>query len=175
MAAAKCLIAYFSRNGMNYVSGKIQNLQTGNTQVVAEKLAALTGGTLFQITPQTPYPASYDACARQVKAEKQAAARPMLIGPLPDISRFDTVLLGYPNFWNTMPMPVWTFLEALAFSGKTIAPFCTHEGSGLGLSERDIRGLCPQSDVRAGLAIRGASVRQSDAVLTKWLKEIHLL
>jgi flavodoxin len=78
---------------------------------------------------------------------------------------------GYPNWWGTMPMAVWIFLEAHDFAGKTILPFCTHEGSGLGQSERDIRSLCPGARVLRGLAIRGGSVRKAEQTIAAWLQE----
>ena len=81
------------------------------------------------------------------------------------------IYLGYPNYWNTMPMAVFTFLEQYDLTGKVIRPFCTHEGSGLGSSIQDIRKLCPQAEVTPGLALRGGSVEHSRQKIESWLQE----
>ena len=82
---------------------------------------------------------------------------------------YDTIYLGYPNYWGTMPMAVFTFLERYDFTGKTIHPFCTHEGSGLGHSEKDIRRLCPGAKVEAGLAIQGGHAKEARKALENWI------
>ena len=83
---------------------------------------------------------------------------------------YDVIYLGYPNWWGTFPMAVFTFLESYDFTGKTIVPFCTHEGSGLGSSERDIKQLCPNAKILSGIAIRGGSVLSADNIVQSWLK-----
>ena len=83
---------------------------------------------------------------------------------------YDLVVLGYPNWWGTMPMAIWSFLESYDFSGKTIIPFCTHEGSGLGHSEADLRRLCPGAKLLAGLAIRGGSGKSAAKDIESWLR-----
>jgi len=95
--------------------------------------------------------------------------RPELRGQLPDMSSYDTIVLGYPCWWGTMPQAVFTFLESADFSGKKILPFCTHEGSGMGRSESDIKKLCPKATVARGLAITGSSCNASEAAIKKWL------
>jgi len=85
------------------------------------------------------------------------------------MDRYDTIILGYPNWWGTFPMAVFTFLEEYEFAGKTIPPFCTHEGSGLGGSERDIRKLCPGAKVLPGLAIRGGGVKGANDAIKSWI------
>jgi flavodoxin len=84
------------------------------------------------------------------------------------------IFLGYPNWYGTMPMPVFTFLEEYDFSKKTIAPFCTHEGSGMGRSVADIKKMCPQSTVLDGLAIRGGDVKNAQDEVSGWLREIGM-
>ncbi len=83
---------------------------------------------------------------------------------------YDIVYLGYPNWWGTMPMAVWTFLEAYDFSGKTIVPFCTHEGSRMGNSEQDIKKLCPEATVLKGLPIKGSDVEKADKNIEAWIR-----
>ncbi len=92
-----------------------------------------------------------------------------------DMDSYEVIYLGYPNWWGTMPMAVFTFLDSYDFSGKTIVSYCTHEGSGLGSSERDIKRLCPMAKVLSGLAIEGGAVGRADKDLVNWLKRLELL
>lgn len=164
------LIAYFSRRGENYVSGSLQTLSVGNTEAVAQRLQALTGADLFEIRPAQPYAQDYNTCIAQAQRDQQADARPALAAWPDHWESYDTVYLGYPNYWGTMPMHVFTFLEGLDCSGKTIRPFCTHEGSGLGRSMDDLRRLCPGAQIGQGLAIHGSSVCREERALDAWLK-----
>lgn len=167
----KSLIAFFSRKGTNYFDGKIIDLPVGNTEVLARKIAALTGGELFHIEAVKPYPADYDESTEVAKIELGENARPKLTGTVPDFDAYDIIYLGYPIWWGVMPMPVLTFLESYNFSGKTIAPFCTHEGSGSGRSERYIRQACPHATVLPGLPIIGHLSDKADKSLEDWLKK----
>jgi flavodoxin len=172
MWTGKSLIAYFSRKGKNYVGGEIINLAVGNTEVVANMIGELTGGELFQIESVRKYPEEYAEATALAGQELRANARPKLAGHIEDIKSYEIVFLGYPNWWGTMPMPVFSFLEEYDFSGKTIAPFCTHEGSGLGRSLVDIKKFCPGTTVLQGLAIQGGAVRNSRTLIVKWLHDI---
>lgn len=164
------LIAYFSRAGNNYVNGRVEPLEVGNTEVVAMMISQETGGDLFRIDSVEPYPDDYHACTDQAAAEKRAGARPALRALPEDMGGYDTVLLGYPNWWGTMPMPVYTFLESVDLAGKTILPFCTHEGSGLSGTEREIAHACPGATVGRGLAVHGADVRRAHDAVTDWVR-----
>ena len=110
------LIAYFSRRGENYVSGKLKELSVGNTEVAAGMLQQLTGADLFQLEPVHEYPKSYNACIDEAQADQRRDARPELKRYPESLDGYDTIYLGYPNYWGTMPMPVFTFLEHLDFS-----------------------------------------------------------
>ncbi len=136
---SNCLIAYFSRPGNNYVNGSIVNLPVGNTEVVATMIREMTGGDLFHIEPVTVYPEGYTETTEVAQQELRANARPKLTRHQEIPDSYDLIFLGYPNWWGTMPMPVFTFLEDYDLAGKTIAPFCTHEGSGMGRSVADIK------------------------------------
>ena len=171
MTNQKTLIAYYSRKGQNYVAGAIKNLEVGNTEVVAKKIQAITGGDLFEIQTVKDYPHDYTETTDVAMSEKRANARPELKQYVEDIDIYDVIYLGYPNWWGTFPMAVFTFLESADFSGKTILPFCTHEGSRLGNSERDIKKLCPNTNVQPGIAILGAGVNSADSLLEAWLKK----
>jgi len=169
MPETKILIAYYSRKGMNYVNGRIVDLQEGNTSVAAGMIQEITGGDLFEICTVKEYPLDYTETTRVAAAEKRNNARPELSTHVNNMDQYDTIILGYPNWWGTFPMAVFTFLEEYDFTGKTIIPFCTHEGSGLSGSERDIRNLCPDAKVLPGLAIRGGSVKSAGDVVNSWL------
>lgn len=171
----KILIAYYSRKGQNYVSGAIKDLKVGNTAVAAEMLGALTGGDLFEINTVAAYPVDYTEATEVARKELRAGARPALKAQVAGMEDYDTVILGYPNWWGTMPMAVYTFLEVHDFSGKKILPFCTHEGSGLGRSEKEIAKLCPGAEVLKGLAIHGTGVSGAKKDLEKWLKQLGVI
>lgn len=175
MKNSKSLIAYFSRKGNNYARGKIVNLKIGNTKVLANKIHELTGGYMFEIKAVTSYPEDYTETTTVAKKELRENTRPELTQKVDNMDSYDVIYLGYPNWWGTMPMGVFTFLESYDFSGKTIVPYCTHEGSGMGNSERDIKKLCPNSNVLSGLAIIGSSSDKADKDLEKWLKKLDLI
>ncbi len=164
------LIAYFSRAGENYFSGALRTVAEGNTQIAARMLQQITGAGLFQIDPLIPYSEDYNECIAQAQDDQRRGARPELKEYPASLDGYDTIYLGYPNYWGTMPMPVFTFLEHFDWQGKTIRPFCTHEGSGLGHSEADIRRLCPGAIVTKGLALHGTGVNGAEKALEQWAK-----
>lgn len=168
---AKKLIAFYSRADENYVNGLIKTLEIGNTEVAAGIIKELTGADWFKIEQLEPYARDYNECIAQAQADQCQNARPALKNRLETLDEYDVIYLGYPNYWSTMPMAVFTFLEHFDFSGKTIRPFCTHEGSGLGSSINDIKKLCPDAKVEKGIAIRGGSVKRSRKAMEKWIRE----
>lgn len=170
----KCLVAYYSRKGNNYVSGRIVNLQIGNTEVVANMIQEMTGGDMFHIEAVKPYPKGYTETTKVAQDELRANARPELTNHVENMDFYDVIFLGYPNWWGTMPMPVFTFLDQYDFSGKTIVPFCTHEGSGLGYSEKDIEKLCPEATILKGIAINGTSASSAKNSVSRWLDRAEL-
>lgn len=171
----KCLIAYFSRKGLNYSSGGIVDLKVGNTEVVANMIKKITEGDLFHIESVTAYPKDYTETTEVAKNELRTKARPKLTGQVENMGAYDVIFLGYPNWWGTMPMPVFTFLESYDFSGKTIAPFCTHEGSGMGHSERDIVKVCPNATVLEGIAIHGTYASSANSIVSEWIDKLGIL
>jgi flavodoxin len=170
----KCLIAYFSRKGQNYVSGRLVDLKVGNTEVVAKMIQKITGGDMFHIESVTAYPKDYTEATGVAKNELRAKARPKLTGQVENMGAYDVIFLGYPNWWGTMPMPVFTFLESYDFSGKTIVPFCTHEGSGMGHSEKDIAKACPKATVLKGIAIHGTNAGSAESSVTSWIDKLSI-
>jgi len=166
------LIAYSSRRGNNYVGGQIVNLTVGNTEVAARMIQERMGGDVFVIDTVKVYPTDYHETTEVSRRELDQHARPELRGRVDNMAAYEVIFLGYPNWWGTMPMAVYTFLEAYDFTGKTIIPFCTHEGSGMGRSEDDIRQLCPIATVRQGLAIRGGNVQRAGDEIAAWLRKV---
>jgi flavodoxin len=171
---AKSLVAYFSRKGKNIVSGAIIDLPVGNTEVIAQMIQEATGGDSFRIEAVNPYPEDYRETTEVAKKEQNANARPELTARVENMEGYDVIFLGYPSWWGTMPMPVCTFLEEYDFAGKTIIPFCTHEGSGMGRSENDIARICPQARLLKGLAVHGTHAGSAQGDVENWLREIGI-
>lgn len=167
MAQGKIAVVYFSRADENYSVGVIEK---GNTEIVAEEIARRTGAAIFKIERANPYPADYRSCVDEAKKEQCAALRPAPKG-IPDVSVFDIVFVGYPNWWGDLPMPMYTFLESQDWNGKVVIPFCTHEGSGLSGTEAALRKTCMGATVKKGLAIRGANAQNDKAVVEKSVAE----
>ncbi|WP_334196141.1 flavodoxin [Muricomes intestini] len=151
------------------------NLQVGNTKVVADMIQEITGSDAFCIDTVKSYPRGYTATTNVAKKEQNDNARPELSSHVGNMDSYNLIFLGYPNWWGTIPMPVFTFLEEYDFSGKTIVPFCTHEGSGLGHSEKDIAKLCPKATLLKGLAVQGSRVSAAKKDVTDWLSKIGMI
>ena len=166
---AKTLIAFFSRADENYFGGAMRYVKTGNTEIVVNIIKELIQADSFKIEMKVPYSPVYMTCIEEAKRDLRAKARPELASYLDGVEDYDTVVLAYPNYWGTIPMVVATFLEKYDFSGKTILPLCTNEGSGMGGSEREIKKLTPGADVKKGLPITGSSASQSKTAVQKWL------
>ena len=165
------LVIYFSRAGENYFGGKLMNIEKGNTEVIAEYIQELTGADLFKVDPAVEYPEDYMKCIDVAKKEMQTNARPEIKESINDISDYDTIFIGFPNWWGTLPMPMFTQLEQLDFTGKTVKAFVTHEGSGFGSSEKDIKKLCSGAEIKKGLSIPGAEVYDAKDIVRSWLDE----
>ena len=170
----KVLIAYFSRTGEQYSVG---NISEGNTAIIAKMIAAKTGGDLFEIkVTKDNYPKGYSALTEYAKAEKQKNARPEIAGKVAKFADYDTVFIGYPNWWGDMPMPVYTFLESYDFNNKNVVPFCTHEGSGIGGTESSVKNAAKGSKALKGFAIYGHTAQneraEAEKKVSQWLKEI---
>jgi flavodoxin len=165
------LVAYYSRAGQNYGNGGVIDLPKGNTEVLAEAIAADLGADLFKIETVEPYPTDYFATTDQAKRELRENARPAIQGPLPNMEGVDAIVLGYPNWWGTMPMAVKTFLDGCDLTGVTIVPLCTNEGSGLGNSVNDLRRTYPAANVVEGLSVRGTDAARSTGRAISWAKK----
>ena len=165
------LVIYFSRAGENYFGGELKNIEKGNTEVIAEYIQEFADADLFKVEPAVDYPADYMKCIDVAKKELQKDERPEIRESLDDISAYDTVYIGFPNWWGTLPMPMFTQLEKLDFAGKVVKPFVTHEGSGFGSSKKDLSRLCQGADIKNGLSIPGASVYDVKDTVELWVNE----
>lgn len=163
--SGKVLIAYFSR--------------TGTTREVAQQILQRTGGDLFELITTHSYPKEYRATTNQAKRELQENFRPQLTATVQNMAVYDTVFIGFPNWWGTLPMACFSFLEQYPLAGKKVIPFCTHEGSRFGSSLDDLRAHCGNARILEGLALRGGgvdrvareSVRQE---IAQWLRGLGL-
>jgi len=164
----KILVAYFS--------------WSGNARTLAGQIAQVTGGDLFEIRTVTPYPNNYDECINVAREEQNRNARPAISGSVTNMAQYGTVFLCYPNWWGTLPMAVFTFLEAYNFSGKTIYPLVTHGGSRFGRSLDDIRRLSPRAVLGEGLDVSAFDRNPNDNPrvtvpnrdVTAWLRRIGM-
>ena len=169
---AKTLIAFYSRSGENYVNGSVRNLPRGNNEVIVDKIKAqLPDADVFRIDTIKKYSADYYECIEEAKQELRAKARPELTARVEDMDQYDTIILGYPNWWGVPPMAVFTFLESYDFAGKKIVPFCSHEGSGLGGSIRQLRTAVPEANLTAGVAIHGAAASHCDREVNQIIQQ----
>ncbi|MCM1546524.1 MAG: NAD(P)H-dependent oxidoreductase [Clostridiales bacterium] len=162
------LIVYYSRKGQNYWNGSIKNLERGNTEIVAEFIQRAVGGDLFEVETVKPYPDDYYVCIDEAQKELRASARPEIKAYPDNLESYDIIFVGYPNWWGTMPMAMFTLLEKCDLKGKKIVPFCTNEGSGMGNSERDLAKVCKGANVMRGLSIHGAEAANSEKVVADW-------
>jgi flavodoxin len=159
-SAKKILIAYFSHSG--------------NTREMANQIHGRVGGDIMEIKALNPYPSAYKECTEYAKREQENNARPPLETEIQNLESYDVVFIGYPIWWGTIPMPLFTLFEKYDFSGKDIIPFCTHGSSGLGRSVGDIAKLNPNSTIQEGLAVRGSDVKSAQNEISAWLNRIGI-
>lgn len=172
----KKLVVFFSHTGENYNVGYISK---GNTHIIADMIAETTGADTFQIVPEKAYPVSYDECIEVAKHEKQTNARPAIKDDV-KVEDYDVIFLGYPNWWGEVPMCVYTFIEKHDWIGKTVIPFITHEGSGIGGTDRKIASACKGAEVAVGkgLAVQGKVAQEDHSTASKkvsrWLEDLGM-
>jgi len=159
-AGRRVLVVYYSRSG--------------NTREVASQIHQALGGDRVEIQTVNPYPADYKETTTQAKQELESGYKPPISTKIADIASYDVVFVGSPNWWGTIATPVMTFLSEHDISGKTIAPFITHEGSALGRSAADIGKLCPKATILEGLAVRGKSAKSAQDDVAAWLRKLGL-
>lgn len=170
----KTLLAFFSRADENYFGGQYRYIEVGNTEVIAGQIKELCNPDVYKIEMKKPYSKVYNTCIDEAKRDLQANARPEILNMPENIDEYDNIILAYPNYWGTAPVAVFTFLEGFDFSGKTIYPLCTNEGSGMGRSEADIKKIA-KCEVKKGLSIIGSHVNSAKPQVEKWLKVNNLI
>ena len=168
---SRTLIAFYSRADENYFGGAMRYVPVGNTEIVCDLMKDMIDADTFKIEMEEPYSPVYMTCIDQAKEDLRKDARPALKAIPESIAEYDTIVLAYPNYWGTMPMAVRTFLDHFDFTGKTILPLCTNEGSGMGSSERDLKKMLPGAEVRRGLSVTGSRAAQSGSEVRRWLKD----
>lgn len=147
---------------------------SGNTRKLAEEIHKKVGGDLLEITTSFKYPDKYDDLTKVAKEQQADNFRPPLDMTMPNMEQYDVVYLGYPNWWSSMAMPVFTFVEQSGINGKPILPFCTHGGGGLGHSVSDLKKLVPNSSVQNALAVSGTRAGSAQKEVDKWLGEMGI-
>lgn len=165
------LIVYYSRKGQNYWNGSIKDLKKGNTEIVAEFVQKAVGGDLFEVDTVKRYAEDYYSCIDEAQKELRADARPELKVYPESLDGYENIFVGYPNWWGTMPMAMFTFLGHYDLTGKRIIPFCTNEGSGMGSSERDLKRICKGAIVLNGLSVHGSESVSAEGKVAAWAKK----
>ena len=177
IATTKTLVVYFSRAGEMYSLG---NIEEGNTAIIAKIIAEKTGADLFEIKPQNDnYPTHYKELTEFAQKEKDEGKRPAVAGDVENFDSYDTIFIGYPIWWGDAPMIVYSFIDAHDFSGKTVIPFCTHEGSGIGNTPTSIKSATKAKNMLNGFEIYGHTAQnereEAEKEVSKWLKNIQML
>ncbi len=172
--ASKTLVVFYSRADENYADGGTEVLEVGHTKVMADYIAEALEADTYEIVPQKAYPFSYDECCDQASTELAGDARPELAGDMPDVSGYDTVFLGCPIWWGSEPMVVRTFLDAVDLSGKTVVPFTTHGGSGLGSVPSNLEARIANATFLDGKAVAGTAVDGARDEVVQWVHGLGL-
>lgn len=167
---AKILTAFFSMKGETYANGKIIDLAKGYTQIAAEYIQKAIGGDLFRIEQMRTYSTDHMKMIQEAKAELESDERPELKRYLDSIADYDNVFVCGPCWWGTYPCAVFTQLEKLDWHGKKVMALMTHEGSGLGGCERDLKRICEGASFGKGLAVHSADASRSESTVASWAK-----
>lgn len=155
---SKSLVVYFS--------------WSGNTQNIAKEIQKQTNSDIFEIVPEVAYSDDYDTVVDDAKKEQQEKARPKIKNKIENIDEYETIYVGYPNWWGDMPMILYTFFDDYDLSNKVIAPFCTSGGSGLSDTEKTIQALEPSATITKGLYVSGSASKDASSDVKEWLNEI---
>lgn len=166
---AKVLIVFFSHAGENYAVG---NIKVGNTKLVADEIQKVTGGDEFEIVAEKNYDLPYNNLVNLAKEETEKGEKPSFKGEIKNIDDYDTVFIGGPIWWGTYPRVMFTFFDKYDLNGKTIIPFSTHEGSGLGSVVEDLKTLYPNATFKEAFSIYGTETRKDLSKVDKWLKRL---
>ena len=166
---AKVLIVFFSHAGENYAVG---NIKVGNTKLVADEIQKVTGGDEFEIVAERNYDMPYASLTKLAKEEQERNEKPAFKGEVKDIDQYSTVFIGGPVWWGTYPQVMFSFFDKYDLNGKTIIPFTTHEGSGLGNVVEDLKKLYPNATFKEAFSIYGHETRNDLSKVDKWIKSL---
>ena len=166
---AKVLIVFFSHAGENYAVG---NIKVGNTKLVADEIQKVTGGDEFEIVAERNYDMPYASLTKLAKEEQERNEKPAFKGEVKDIDQYSTVFIGGPVWWGTYPQVMFSFFDKYDLNGKTIIPFTTHEGSGLGNVVEDLKKLYPNATFKEAFSIYGHETRNDLSKVGKWMKSL---
>ena len=167
MKDKKALVIFFSHAGDNYFVG---NIKVGNTKIVADYISEIIGADQFEIVTHKYDGMAYTPLINLAKEEANKGELPPYEGTAPDLSQYDTVFIGGPVWWGTYPQVMFTLFKDVNLDGKTVIPFTTHEGSGLGRCVSDVKKAFPKADVKPGFSMYGHDVRTGKSTVEKWLK-----
>ena len=170
----KNIVIYYSRKGQNYVNGNIKSLTKGNTEICANFICSAIKSDIFEIETVNEYSPNYTICTEEAKDELNKNARPKLKQYIDNIDKYDNIFILGPCWWGTYPMAIFSQLEKLDFTGKTVAALVTHEGSGIASCETDLKKICKGAKFKKSLAVKGANVTQSKDIIVNWAKDIAM-
>ena len=159
--SSKTLIAYFS--------------WSGNTRTIAKQIQELTKGDLFEIQTVTPYPKEYRPCTEVAKKEQETNLRPELKNNVDNLADYDLIFIGYPNWWGSAPIVIWTFLESHDLNGKTVIPFCTHGGGGEQNCFKDFNKHIGNANTKKGFLTNGSQAADARPKVEKWLQKTGII
>lgn len=165
----KTLVVFFSHAGDNY---GVDDVKVGNTKIVADYIAEITGADVFEIKTNKYEGMAYDPLTKLAKEEQQKGEFPPFEGELKNLEQYDKVFIGGPVWWGTYPQVMFTFFKKYDLNGKTLIPFTTHEGSGLGNCVEDVKKAYPNANVLDGFSMYGHQVRSGKQQVEKWLKAL---
>ena len=167
----KSLIVYFSRVGETFVDGQIKPVNKGFTEIVAEKIAAISGGDLFKLEPEEPFSEYYPQADKRAKEEYENNTLPPLKDLPQTIKDYDVIYIGFPIFYRSYPRVIAEFLRHFDFQGKVVKPFCTNEEGSFGTAELELRALLKGATLKPGFAIRGYLADKADdnGALSRWV------
>lgn len=164
----KSIIIYFSRADENYFGGTMKYIEKGNTEVVAEYIRDITEADIFKVEPLVAYSADYMQCIEEAKVRTRNHNAPIKEN-VPDIASYEVIYVGSPVYWGGMPEELFTALKELDYTGKTIRPFVTHEGSGLSSIPNQLKDICVGAKVESGIAITGSQVNSAKVKIENWI------
>lgn len=166
------LVAYFTTKSQLDINRRISQEEIGNTAKIANNIKENIPCDLYEIETEYEYPQDMDKLLEIAKKEKDEQTYPPLLLHILNMKQYDIIFLGYPNWYNTMPRAVYSFLNDYDFTDKIIIPFCTHGGGGLGNSIEDMKKILPNNKILEAIAIKDNKVEESSPLITEWIKKL---